>query len=234
MKNLIIKHKISILILAVLIAAGFNGCGTSTTAPVADNLSFSLVSTQDSVGDSQVILVLDTVKVLIKDIKVNVANKNEDLKNFKVGPFVLFLNLFSTINTISTAIIPAGEYDKIKFEIHKLEDVETIPDPEFADANGRYSVIVKGWYLGNYFVFKSSKSAHQRLMQFPNNITTAAETNSNITLIVKPYIWFVKNGVYLDPRDPANENDIDNNIKENINLKSFKVFRDNNRDGFSD
>lgn len=226
------KHKISALILAVLIStAGLYGCSNTTTAPQADNLSFSVKSSTDSVGD-QSYLMLDTVKILIKDIKLNVANVNEDSTNFKVGPFVLFLNLTSSINTIGLAMIPAGTYDKIKFEIHKLNDNEAIPDPDFADANGRYSVVVKGSYFGNYFVYKSSKSAHQKL-SFPNSLPISSATISNVTMIVSPYIWFIKNGLYLDPRDPANSNDIDNNIKDNIN-HNFKAFKDNDRNGLPD
>jgi len=234
MATTIFKNKITLLILAIIISAtGFYGCNNSSTiTPVADNLSFSGMSSTDSVGDSQNYFILDTVKILIKDIKLEYSNTVEDSADFRVGPFVLFLNLSSSVNIISTALIPAGEYKKIKFEVHKLNDNEVVPDAEFADVNGRYSVIVKGWYLGNYFIYKSTKSAHQKL-QFPNNVPVAASVVSNITMIVKPYIWFIKNGVYLNPLDPANSNDIDNNIKDNIN-QNFKAFKDNDRNGLPD
>jgi hypothetical protein len=230
------KHKIKLLILALLIsAAGFYGCNKDTPVNTTqtNNLSFSATDSKDSIGDSQqTIFVLDTVKILIKDIKVQLANTNEDSTDFKVGPFVLFLNLTSRINEISSAIIPEGSYRKIKFEVHKLNDIEAIPDPEFADANGRYSVIVKGWYYGNYFVYKSTKSAHQ-ILQFSNDYPISTSYNTNITLVTRPYIWFIKNSFWLDPRDPANSNDIDNNIKNNIN-HNFKAFRDNDRNGIPD
>jgi hypothetical protein len=234
MENSVLKHKVITLILATLIStAGFYGCNSSpVTSTQTDNLSFRVMSSTDSTGDFQSYFALDTVKILIKDIKLNVANNNQDSTDFKVGPFVLFLNLSSSINVICSAIIPAGVYDKIKFEVHKLNDNEAIPDPEFADANGRYSVIVKGSYLGNYFVYRSPKSAHQ-ILQFPSTCSITASDLSNITMIVKPYIWFIKNGVYLDPRDSANSNDIDNNIKDNIN-HNFKAFKDNDKNGLPD
>lgn len=235
MKKYKISSKISSLIIAVFISiAGIYGCGDTTTVSTtqADNLSFSAAGSQDSIGDYQNVLILDTVKILIKDIKVKVSNINEDSTNFKVGPFVLFLNLTSNVNVISTALIPAGNYKKIKFEIHKLEDLEAIPDPEFADANGRYSVIVKGWYLNTYFIYKSSKSAHQ-IITFPNDVPISVGNASNITLLVKPYIWFLKNNLYMNPLDPANMNDIDNNIKDNIK-NNFKAFRDNDKNGLED
>jgi hypothetical protein len=190
------------------------------------------MSSTDTVGDSQSILILDTVKILIKDIKLKLSNTNEDSTDFKVGPFVLFLNLSSGVNIISSAAIPAGEYRKIKFEVHKLNDNEVLPDLDFADANGRYSVIVKGWYLGNYFIYKSTKSAHQ-ILQFPMDVPISMTAVSNVTLVVRPYIWFIKNGTWLSPFDIANSNDIDNNIKDNIN-HNFKAFRDNDRNGLPD
>jgi len=177
-------------------------------------------------------LILDTVKILVKDIKLDLNTTSDDSTDFQIGPFVIFLNLSSNINLISSAIIPAGTYDKIKFEVHKLNDNEPVPDPEFADANGRYSVVVKGTYLGNYFVYKSTKSAHQ-ILHFPIFVPITASYLSNVTMIVKPYIWFIKNGAYLDPREPANSNDIDNNIKDNIN-NNFKAFKDDDRNGIPD
>ncbi len=234
MNKINLIHRINVLLVTAFISmAAIYGCGDSTTTPTqADNLSFSGVSSDDSVGDAQNYLILDTVKILIKDIKIKYANTSDDSTDFKVGPFVLFLNLTSSVNVISTGIVPAGNYRKVKFEIHKLQDAEAIPDPEFADANGRYSVIVKGKYFGNYFVYKSTKSAHQ-ILNFPSDIGVAADRSTNLTLLVKPYIWFIKDGAYLDPFNPDNANDIDNNIKDNIN-NNFKAFRDNDKNGLED
>ncbi len=234
MKTTIFKNKISLLVIVILISAGgFYGCNESSTIiPPSDNLTFSGTGSLDTAGDAPTILILDTVKILIKDIKLKSGTSSEDSTDFKVGPFVLFLNLTSNVNQISSALIPSGEYRKIKFEIHKLNDNETPPDPEFADAGGRYSVIVKGWYSGNYFIYKSSKSAHQ-IIQFPIPVPLSTASRSNITLLVKPYIWFIKSGNWLNPSDPANSNDIDNNIKDNIK-NNFKAFRDNDRNGIPD
>jgi hypothetical protein len=234
MEAIIKKHKISAVILALFIsAAGFFGCGDTTVNPAAiDNLSFSSTGSMDSIGDQQNVLILDTVKILIKDIKVTVNNSSEDSVNFKTGPFVLFLNLSSNVQVISTSIVPAGDYKKIKFEVHKLNSNEIISDPDFMDSLGTYSVVVKGRYLGNYFVYKSDKSAHQQL-SFPSPYTISASVLTNLTLVVKPYIWFIENGIYVDPTNPLNRNDIDNNIKDNVN-HNFKAFRDNNKDGIPD
>jgi len=51
--------------------------------------------------------------------------------------------------------------------------------------------------------------------------------------LIKPYIWFLKNGDYLDPRIPANANDINSNIQNALN-NSFTAFKDNDRNGIPD
>lgn len=213
----------------------FTGC-SDTVDSEAPNVDISLTSdTVTGISGSNpqsTILVLNDVKVLLKDIKLNVANDpNKEVGNFKVGPFVILLNLQSNINIISSTYIPQGTYDKVKFEIHKLEPNETPPDTAFADVNGRYSVVVGGTYDGIPFYFKTDASAHQKLT-FPNNLVVS-ENYSNITLKVSPYMWFVENNVILDPNVPGNKSIIDNNIKTNIN-NNFKIFVDNDRNGTPD
>jgi hypothetical protein len=215
---------------ALLLILYFNGCSEDVVTP-QENVDFSYQSSGEAVSYVNV-LIIEEAKILIKDIKLNVASTNEDSVNFKVGPYVLFLNLNSKVNVLTSAYIPPGTYDKVRFMIHKLGDNETPPDPDFVDADGRYSVVVKGSFNGISFVFKSDKSAHQKLT-FPASLVITSSGKSNITLEVKPYMWFIKNGVFMDPMDPINRNEIDNNIKANIN-NNFKIFVDNDRNGSPD
>ncbi len=223
---------IFIIIFLLLVSATFYSCNNNSTNSAIDNFELSYTSSRDTVlTDVSNILILDTVKILLKDIKLNVASSN-DSSNFKVGPYVLFLNLTSNVNTIGSGYIPAGNYDKIKFEVHKLETTETPPDPEFRDSLGNYSAVVKGRFNGTRFVYKSTKSAKQ-IINYPTIVTLYTESITNVTLLIRPQIWFIKNNDYLDPNNQANWNDIDNNIKDNIN-QNFKAFRDNNKDGIPD
>jgi hypothetical protein len=174
---------------------------------------------------------LDTVKILLRDIKIKNQN-GKDSVNIKAGPFVVFLNMIGATTDFAIGDIPPGTFDRVKFEVHKLEASENPPDPEFkdgADESLRYSVIVKGKYNNVPFVYKSRKSAHQDLkLMAPVSVNEGGF--ANLTIIVDPYTWFVKNNTELDPSKPENENDIDNNIKD-----SFKrAFKDNNYDGSLD
>ncbi|HEY5534403.1 MAG TPA: hypothetical protein VIL99_05660 [Ignavibacteria bacterium] len=228
---------IFIIFLFLLVSATFYSCNDNSTNPAIDNFELSYTSSRDTVlTDASNILILDTVKILLKDIKLNVASTG-DSSNFKVGPYVLFLNLTSSnltssVNSIGTGFIPAGSYDKIQFEVHKLETNETPPDPDFRDSLGNYSVVVKGRFNGTPFVYKSTKSAKQKI-NYPTIVTLYTETKTNVTLLIRPQIWFMKDNDYLDPNNTANWSDIDNNIKDNIK-GNFKAFKDNNKDGIPD
>ncbi len=128
--------------------------------------------------------------------------------------------------------IPPSSYDRIKFEIHKVEDSETPPDPDFIDGESgseRYSVIIKGSFNGNPFIYKSRRSTYQEIeLQTP--ITIEDNMSVNLTIIVNPYSWFFDEGDYPDPSDPSNESEIEMSIEH-----YFKdAIRDNNKDGSPD
>jgi hypothetical protein len=229
----IIKNTVTISLVTLIIGIfmGLYGCSDTTTSPQSDNLDLSIMSSRNITDNAADTLILDTVKVLINNIKLNVSG-NSDSTNFKVGPYVFYLNFASLVTTVSSAYIPAGTYDKIIFDFHKLGDNETPPDPDFVDINGRYSTVVKGTFNGTSFVFKSDKSYHQKL-NFTNSLVVSASGKSNITIHAAPYMWFYKSGILLDPNNSSNRGDIENNIKDNVN-ENFKAFKDNNKDGQPD
>jgi hypothetical protein len=131
------------------------------------------------------------------------------------------------------AKIPAGNYDEIKFQLHKPSPNEHVSDPEFNQGNSnhqRFSVIVRGFYNDLPFMYKSHITVAKEI-DFENPpIATVPNTIINITIRLNPYDWFRENGVILDPRDQSNENNIDHNIK-----KSFKrAFKDVDLNGEPD
>ncbi len=208
-----------------------NGCKDNALTSTQENVTFGYISSSDT-ADHVGNLVLDTVKILLKDIKLNGSGNDA---NFKTGPFVLNLSLPSlgVVNPVGSAYIVPGTYDKIKFEVHKLNSNETVPDPEFIDGNNSYSVVAKGTFNGNRFIFKSDKSANQ-ILNFPNALVVST-TTTNVSLRIQPYIWFIdqNTGLYLDPNDSTAHNTIDNNIKDNIK-GNFKAFKDDDKNGIPD
>jgi hypothetical protein len=120
----------------------------------------------------------------------------------------------------------------VKFRIHKPEDLEPIPDPDFRDGESgqlRYSVIVRGSYNGVSFVYRSREGASQET-RLNSPITVTDDRTVNVTLVVNPQGWFERNGQALDPSDPANVSLIDNAIKDSFS----RAFKDDNKDGQPD
>ncbi len=220
-----------ILFLSLIIF--YAGCESNTepTSSSSQNFSLSLktpVNTPKLNGD---VIMIDEAKILVRDLKL-ISSVDDDSMNVEIGPFVLSLNLSGSLNTYTFNSVTTNLYKSVKWEIHKPEDNEVPPDPEFREGesgNQRYSVIVKGTFNGASFVYKSTKTSHQKI-DFPAPIEISSDQAINITLIVDPYTWFNDGGMLLDPNDKSNENDIDNLI-----ASSFKdVFKDFNRDGNPD
>jgi hypothetical protein len=224
-----LKYGFFAVILAVFTLTFLNGCKDNAVT-TQSNLSMSSTSVAEPLPGDNNVLVLNEVKVMIKYLKIE--RKDGGDKDVKIGPFVIYLNMNQTISDMAEPVYVApGSYDKVKFKVHKLEDNVMPPDPDFVDNLGRYSVIVKGTYNGVPFVYKSKIDAEQKTYM-PQEVSLTSVVQ-NVTLRVSPYLWFVKNGVYLNPGIPEDRDEIDKNIKDNIKGE-FKCFRDNNRDGEPD
>lgn len=231
-------RKLLALISLAVLSFLFQGCDSTETTDSAVSLSFSTPGLIQKITDDTI--TLDTVKILLRDVKLkyeteseeDISNDVSDEVSVKVGPFIAYLNLNGVTTDFAVSNIPAGTYNKVKFKIHKIEASEMPPDPEFEEGDDnslRYSVIVKGIYNSNPFIYKSRKSVHQKI-ELENPLVIEPNTFTNLTITVDPSTWFIKDNMILDPTDPANENDIDNNIKD-----SFKrCFKDDDRDGDDD
>jgi hypothetical protein len=216
-------------IAAFLLLFAFTACDTTENTNGTMSLSFSNGSTLPKMAAD--VIELDTIKILIRDIKIK-SKSGTDSTSIKVGPFVVKLNLTGNTTDFAIGNIPANSYERIKFEIHKIEASETLSDPEFregTDESLRYSVIVKGKYNTVPFIYKSRKSAKQDI-KLVNPVVVESNGVANLTITVDPFTWFADGSNIFDPTNPANENDIDNNIKESFK----KAFRDNNHDGNED
>jgi hypothetical protein len=212
-----------VILLSLFALTFYNGCDSTEINDSTVSVIFSLSSITQKVSDGTI--QLDTVKILLRDVKIKNQSGNDEA-NIKVGPFVVYLNLFGVTTDFVENNVPPGSYDRIRFRVHTLEDSETPPDPEFKEGSLRYSLIVKGMYNSVPFIFKSKKSAHQDLkLETPLQIDD--NSTANLTITVDPRGWFYKDNVLMDPNDPANENDINNNIEHSFK----KCFRDDDKNG---
>jgi len=225
------KSTAMFLILITLIwGCGDNGIssGNNNNGNGSDNVSLSVKT--GNVTDNPASIVIDEAKALITEAEVEQEPSGTE-HQIRISPFVVYFNLTGTLITVTTGSIPEGLYNKIKFKVHKPEDNEPIPDPEFREGpsgNQRFSFIIKGKYNGINFVYKSRKSANI-VFVFPTAINMQ-QMARNITVLINPALWFKNGSLEIDPGNPSNENLIDDNIKN-----SFKrAFKDDNKDGLPD
>jgi hypothetical protein len=129
--------------------------------------------------------------------------------------------------------VSPGSFDEIHLQIHKPSPQENISDPDFTESTSRrFSVVVKGFFNGVPFVYKSPITVSREIEFVPGPIvlTAASEVVVNITISLNPVSWFDSNGVIMDPLDENNWDNIDHNIKESLK----RAFRDMDLNGEPD
>ena len=172
-------------------------------------------------------LILTEAKFVVRQLMLKNINGSDH--NVNLGPFVVNLDLRQDVIVVGIARIPAGDYDKIKFQIHKPNPNENIPDPDFTEGNNRrFSVVTKGSYNNVPFVFKSDVTTATSI-DIENRPVTIDQL-VNITVRLDVYSWFMDNGALIDPSDENNRNIIKQNIKNSLR----RAFRDANLDGEPD
>ena len=229
------KQILRILFIASFSITGFIGCGDDPVAPESTgtvNLSSQLTSASVSstftkagsvtAGMTCDSVVIGRMRFIFSDMKMHrdKDDSTEDHGKVKTGPFIMEYTP-GTVKLITTSAIPVGTYDKIKYEIHKLDDSKdtaAINDPAFADfiTGGRFTYIIEGLiYKSNSavaFTFKSSKNENLEL-KFDAPVTVSEGVAAPITLQLDPSTIFKQGSKPFDPRYEENRNDIEKMVK---------------------
>ncbi len=172
---------------------------------------------------------ITSVKVLLKRIVLSQAT-SDDSMDVHTGTIVVDLNLDAKMTQVAATRVRAGTYDRVRFDIHKPEDFEVVPDTSFrmgSSGNDRYSVVVAGLYHDTPFTFTSRESAHQELILVPP-VTVTDDGTVNVTLRIDPYAWFTVGGLVLDPFNQGKQ------IDDRVRGSFASAFRDNDRNGEPD
>lgn len=217
-----------ISLLAVTLFAAFMliGC-ESSTSPLAETprLQLRLQAKTSSLKanpllkvTSQNLMVIEEVKFFVDEMTLDGTHGTED---FELKKFIVNLPLDGTPLTINDQAVPAGFYDEFELEIEKPDDDAAVNDPDFKDATGKYSVVVKGKYNGADFTFRSKEDFEIKIDLDPA-LEIKESGNSILVLTVDFSRWFKGlNGDDLDPGDPMNTGRINENIE-----KSFEAFKE--------
>ncbi|WP_440999220.1 hypothetical protein [Fodinibius sp. SL11] len=173
---------------------------------------------------------LTQIKLLVDELELESA-MDEDSLDFEVNDFVVDLPLDGSEIELSTANVPAGVYDEFEMEIEHDDDTN-VNDPDFINESGDddgYSIVIKGVYNGEDFMYRSDEDFEIEL-EFNPPLEINDSSSPSIAINIDPTGWFKdSSGNDLDPTDSANWEQIEENIE-----KSFDVEEDHDDDDNGD
>lgn len=141
--------------------------------------------------------------------------------SFSQKNFVVNLPLNQDSVMVSTSQVPSGKYYALFMHISRPDSADSANYPNFVSGSSwkdRYSLIVKGTYKGQNFVYKSHRNFIIGTPIYPPVTVTDSTAAVNVKMLVNTSDWFVNpwNGKTLDPTDSTNFRLIDWTI-----MKSF-------------
>lgn len=225
------------IIASVFIMSFASGCADSSspssdaTVNTRTEMGSSSVSSATSKGTQTVLaegltcdsLHISSAALLISSLKMHHDESDSgESGTIRTVPFIAEFDASLGARLVSTVTVPAGTYDRIKFEFHKLKDgLEDllINDPIFGEfvSGGRYTAIIKGdvFVAGvSYpFVFRSSQTENVQVHLDPPASFEAGKTYDLILTFDPSAVFAQVLGRPLDPRDVDNQKDIEKQIK---------------------
>ncbi len=232
----------------------WNGCSTSTSTSNGSSVTMQTqLATSDvdraiPVKGAQVstlgfdTIVITNAVVFVSDVKLHSdaddSNADTHDQTIKTGPFLLVFDSSGT-HVVSNSTIPAGTYDRIKFEFHKPDknaDAAILAQyPELQNGGQTYSVWIFGYTVQNgvrsSFSVVSNRSENLMLrfedknFNDRDNIVLTSNTAATLLFEFDPRIVFhlggLLNGSLFDPRNTGHQGDIDNNLLVAIRVVEF-------------
>jgi len=212
----------NILIAAVLTAFVFAGCSisdsnNSLTKPVTVNMQVAAAANAPVAPNktSSNHVTLTSVKMLVEELELE--SVEEDSLDFEIENQVIELPLDGSAYQLAAANIPSGLYDEFELEIEGLDDDDNVNNPDFTGGSDEISIVIKGTYNGEDFTFKSEEDFEIEFEFNPPIEIDENTTSVDINLMVDINSWFVDDsGNELDPTDPNNREQIEENIEDSF------------------
>lgn len=244
--------------MAAVSVALSSGRGTAAPAPpVAPGTAVPQSGTPEKFTDgSNNTLVISSVEFVLRKVELksaDVANQSgcpasvagitaseggecgeEGDEEVEAGPFLVDLPLGSTARMF-TAEVPAGTFDALEFEIHKVSDGDAA-DQAFLTAHPDFAGIslrVQGTFNGADFTFTSDLDV-QKELTFSPPVVVQAGVPASVTVQLDLDGWFRNaSGDLVDPATAASGGVNEALVRDNI-VNSVNGFQDNDEDGIDD
>lgn len=205
-------------ILLITVGCSINDTNSNGPKPVNVNMQIAGATapkTASSTTISSDHVILSSVKMLVEELELE--SVADDSSDFEIENQVVELPLDGSPYQLSTKNVPSGLYNEFELEVDGIDDDDNVNDPDFTEGSDETSIVIKGSYNGQDFTFKSEEDFEIEF-EFNPPIEIDETTNSvDINLMVDVSIWFIDgSGNELDPTDPANREQIEDNIENSF------------------
>ena len=224
------------------------GISLSSIYSTAPAISRSMIPKMNVAGGSSSIDSIRISRARFVLLNVELKHATDSLRSegdsvdFNPAPIVMDINLLLGVTTLAVTDAPLGTYNRVDMEIDKVDSAEVNSLPlaerakfkDFLTAGGSYSIIIEGKvYVSGRdtsFAFRSRIDVEMRFPLSPPLVISETKPSINVTILVSSGRWFKSaSGAFLDPRDPANEATISENLRV-----SLQPFEDDDKDGNPD
>jgi hypothetical protein len=246
-------------LIAIGLAAGLAACSdgagpgddatvslsfTTRAGAAAAASGFSASVMADTLVDGANTLVITKAEVVLREIELEREDSDgcdsmmsdDGCEEFETGPILVDLPLDGRVDTEVTIAPPAGTYDELEFEFHKVSN----DDPEDAQFRADHphmvgkSIRVEGTFNGTTFVYESDLDVEQEFDLADPIVVTDTAAAVNVTVLLNLNQWFRDgSGNLLDPATGNTGGMNESLIKENIK-NSIEAFEDDDHDGHDD
>jgi hypothetical protein len=194
-----------------------------------------------SLSQASANLVLSSVEVVLREIELkrvettdcDTAPDPDSCEEFETGPVLVSLPLDGTVATQVAIDIPAGSFDELEFDIHKVSS-DNPEDAAFRQAHPDFvdiSIRATGTFDGQDFVFETDLDVEQELDLAPPLVVGDNGGSTNVTILVDLDAWFRDgSGAQVNPATGNKGGENESIIKENIKV-SVEAFEDEDKDG---
>jgi len=166
-------------------------------------------------------LEINEIKLFVEEMKLK-SIENDSL-DFEIENAIVKLPLDGSPLILAHHQIPVGVYHEFEIEIEKPDDDDvTVDDADFRDETGSYSVVVKGLYQGEAFMFRSSEDFEIDIEMY-SPLEVSESGNSLVVVSINVESWFKgPNGEVLDPTDMNTAELINKNIEWSFEAEEEK------------
>ncbi len=225
------------------VSLSFAARAATGAAPVSPGLSMS--PADEILTDGQNELIITKAEVVLREIELKrvetvdcdaLEPDDDECEKFQTAPILLDLPLDGGVAQDTAILVPAGMYDEVEFDIHKVSN----DDPEDAqfredhpDMVGK-SIRVQGTFNTQPFTYETDLNVEQEFDLSPPLDVTDGSTSTNVTVLLDLDQWFRDlAGNLVNPQSGNKGGDNEGLIKENIK-QSIEAFEDHDSDGEPD